>query len=263
MQIIHYSKEKNKEYWINEISKSKWRAASFLAGLLREDKLKESFGENAELLLLTDGGKLVSFCTYAEHDEVSDRSLMPWAGFVFTFPEFRGQRRIGKLLEYVYALAKKDGYKSLYISTGEVGLYEKYGFTYWKDMPTIYGDSSRVYRMKIEEMDYSGFLGKEVRGTIDRPLGSSHPQFPDLIYPVNYGYVDGLFAGDGEEQDAYVFGTDAPISAFTGKIVGVIHRLNDCEDKWIVSLSGDPVDPEAIRRLTDFQEKYYMGELYT
>ena len=149
MQIIHYSKEKNKEYWINEIGKSKWRAASFLAGLLREDKLKESFGENAELLLLTDGGKLVSFCTYAEHDEVSDRSLMPWAGFVFTFPEFRGQRRIGKLLEYVYALAKKDGYKTLYISTGEVGLYEKYGFTYWKDMPTIYGDSSRVYRMSI------------------------------------------------------------------------------------------------------------------
>ena len=131
MQIIHYSKEKNKEYWINEISKSKWRAASFLAGLLREDKLKESFGENAELLLLADGGKLVSFCTYAEHDEVSDRSLMPWAGFVFTFPEFRGQRRIGKLLEYVYALAKKDGYKTLYISTGEVGLYEKYGFGKW------------------------------------------------------------------------------------------------------------------------------------
>ena len=47
------------------------------------------------------------------------------------------------------------------------------------------------------------------------------------------------------------------------KIVGVIHRLNDCEDKWIVSLSGEPVDPETIRRLTEFQEKYYMGELYT
>ena len=263
MQVIDYSKEKNKEHWIERISRSKWRAAAYLVSLLREDKLQERYGETAKLLLLTEGDNLISFCTYAEHDEVSDRSLKPWVGFVFTFPEYIGERRAGKLLEHVYALAKKDGYKTLYVSTEEVGLYEKYGFTYWKKMPTDFGEESRVYRMKIEEMDYSGFLGKEVRGTIDRPLGSKHPQYPDLIYPINYGYVDGLFAGDGEEQDAYVFGTDEPISAFTGKIVGVIHRLNDCEDKWIVSLSGDPVDPETIRRGTEFQEKYYMGELYT
>lgn len=263
MQVIDYSKEKNKDHWIEKISQSKWRAASYLVSLLREDKLKERYGETAKLLLLTEGDNLISFCTYAEHDEVSDRSLKPWVGFVFTFPEYIGERRAGKLLEHVYALAKKDGYKTLYVSTEEVGLYEKYGFTYWKKMPTDFGEESRVYRMKIEEMDYSGFLGKEVRGTIDRPLGSKHPQYPDLIYPINYGYVDGLFAGDGEEQDAYVFGTDEPTSTFTGKIVGVIHRLNDCEDKWIVSLTGEPVDPETIRRLTEFQEKYYMGELYT
>lgn len=263
MKIQYYLSSDNKEHWIKEISRSKWRAASYLVSILRENKFRELFGETAELLLLTEGDKLLSFCTYAEHDEISDRSLKPWAGFVFTFPEYCGERRAGKLLEHAYALAKRDGYPYLYVSTEEKGLYEKYGFTYWKDMKNDFGEDCRVYRIEIKEMDYSGFLGKEVRGTIDRPLGSAHPKYPELIYPINYGYVDGLFAGDGEEQDAYVFGTDSPISAFTGKIIGVIHRLNDCEDKWIVSLSGDPVDPETIRRLTDFQEKYYMGELYT
>ena len=32
---------------------------------------------------------------------------------------------------------------------------------------------------------------------VDRPLGSCHPQWPDSIYPVNYGYVPGLPAPDG------------------------------------------------------------------
>ena len=74
--------------------------------------------------------------------------------------------------------------------------------------------------------------------------------------------MDGVFAVDGAEQDVYVFGTDKPIRTFTGKVVGVIHRLNDCEDKWIVSLDGEPVDRETILAATEFQEQYYMGELY-
>ena len=64
-----------------------------------------------------------------------------------------------------------------------------------------------------------------------------HPKHPDMIYPVNYGYVDGVFSEDGTEQDVYLFGTDEPIAQFTGKVVAVYHRLNDCEDKWIVAMN--------------------------
>ena len=41
---------------------------------------------------------------------------------------------------------------------------------------------------------------KTVKITVDRPKGSCHPRYPDLYYPVNYGYVDGVTAPDGEEQ---------------------------------------------------------------
>ena len=39
---------------------------------------------------------------------------------------------------------------------------------------------------------------------VDRPLGSAHPDYPDLIYPINYGYIEGTMAEDGEEEDAYI-----------------------------------------------------------
>ena len=44
-------------------------------------------------------------------------------------------------------------------------------------------------------------LGKKVHVIIDRPLGSTHPTFPNLIYPLNYGYVPVILAPDGEEQE--------------------------------------------------------------
>ncbi|MBR6185190.1 MAG: inorganic pyrophosphatase [Clostridia bacterium] len=101
-----------------------------------------------------------------------------------------------------------------------------------------------------------------VNGTIDRPLGSSHPRHPEMVYPINYGYVDGIYAGDGAEQDVYVFGVREPIRSFAGKVVAVLHRLNDCEDKWIVSMDGSVPDRDEIMQAIEFQEQYFMGELY-
>ena len=51
-------------------------------------------------------------------------------------------------------------------------------------------------------------IGKVLKVKIDRPLGSSHPDYPEHIYPINYGYVEGIIAPDGEEQDVYVLGVD-------------------------------------------------------
>ena len=262
MEIIDYFGSDNKDHWLDEIKKSDWSAGKYLYELLRDQKLKELCGESTKVLLLTDNDDLLSFCTYAEQDDVQEPSLTPWVGFVYTFPEYRGKRRMGKLLEYAYVLAKNDGHKHIYISTGETDLYEKYGYSFWKLMKDIGGEDSRVYRTDVVTMDYSDVLGTSVSGTIDRPLGSAHPRHPEMIYPINYGYVDGVFAGDGAEQDVYVFGTDRPIDTFFGKVVGVYHRLNDNEDKWIVSLSGEAISVDDILRAIEFQEQYFMGELY-
>lgn len=84
--------------------------------------------------------------------QLIDASLTPWVGFAYTFPKYRGKRCMGKLLEYAYDLAEKEGHKYIYISTGEVGLYEKYGYTFWKMMTDVYGDESRVYRREIHHV---------------------------------------------------------------------------------------------------------------
>ena len=104
-------------------------------------------------------------------------------------------------------------------------------------------------------------IGKHVSGKIDRPIGSRHPRFPDMVYPVNYGYVEGITAGDGDAQDVYVFGTDKPIESFEGKVIAVYHRFNDAEDKWIVSLDGSDFSDDEILRTIHFQEQYFEGEL--
>lgn len=106
-----------------------------------------------------------------------------------------------------------------------------------------------------------GIIGSRVRGVIDRPKGSRHPKYPDLVYPVNYGYVEGVFAADGEEQDVYVLGTDAPLARFEGVVIAVYHRTNDIEDKWIVSLDGRDYSDEEILRAIGFQERYFEGFL--
>lgn len=44
----------------------------------------------------------------------------------------------------------------------------------------------------------SKIIGKEVKVIIDRPLGSHHLKYHNTIYVVNYGYVEGVIANDGE-----------------------------------------------------------------
>ena len=68
-------------------------------------------------------------------------------------------------------------------------------------------------------------IGQTAKVIVDRPLGSYHPQHKDIYYPINYGYVEGILAPDGEEQDAYILGVDVAVKEFTGNIIAVIHRM--------------------------------------
>ena len=262
MQILEYHKTADPSHWLSQIAQSDWRAGQYLRRLLETDLFHSLLGGKSRLLLLTEGEKLLAFCTYAERDDIPAPDLTPWAGFVYTFPEARGMRRMGKLLERVYHLAKADGYPCVYINTHETGLYEKYGCVFWKTAKDSEGQESRIYRLPVVHMDYSHVLGTKVSGTVDRPMGSVHPTEPDLFYPINYGYVDSLIGGDGEEQDVYILGPDKPMQTFKGTVIGVLHRLNDNEDKWIVSPGGEPVSRETILDAIAFQEQYYIGELY-
>lgn len=104
-------------------------------------------------------------------------------------------------------------------------------------------------------------LGKIVTVTVDRPLGSYHPKHKDIYYSLNYGYIPGIFAADGEEQDAYILGGNTPVKEFTGKVVAIIHRFDDVEEKWVVAPEGASFTREEIAKLVAFQEQYFQTEI--
>ena len=100
------------------------------------------------------------------------------------------------------------------------------------------------------------YIGKLVEVKIDRPMGSKHPKH-GVIYPVNYGYIPNTVSGDGEEIDCYVLGIFEPIDEFEGKCIAVIHRTNDNDDKLIVVPKEKEYSEDAIRALTEFQERFF------
>ncbi|WP_124065846.1 GNAT family N-acetyltransferase [Clostridium sp. E02] len=149
MKVIEFYSIKDKEHWINQIKKSDWGAGQSLYKLLSKNELKEFCGESTKVFLLTDHQQLVSFCTLADVDDVRDSGIGPWIGFVYTFPQYRGHRYVGDLLKSAYEVAKNDGATQIYISTGETGLYEKYGYSFYQMMKDKNGEDSRVYKIDV------------------------------------------------------------------------------------------------------------------
>ena len=129
-----------------------------------------------------------------------------------------------------------------------------------RDVLSWYDDMRRVIPSWYKRGTPSS-VGRRVHVVIDRSLGSAHPNHPDMIYPVNYGYVPGVLAGDGEEQDAYVLGVDAPVTAFDGVVIAVLHRNDDAEEKWVVAPEGVDVSDGEILAKTHFTEQYFTTVL--
>ena len=103
-------------------------------------------GAHSDVLLLTEGDNLISHCTFAERDDIQPTDLTSWVGFVYTFPQYRGNRYAGLLFKEVERLAKEQGFPAVYLSTNHTGLYEKYGFTFLTQMLDMDGEPSRIYK---------------------------------------------------------------------------------------------------------------------
>ena len=108
----------------------------------------------------------------------------------------------------------------------------------------------------MEKANAKDYLGKEVTIQIDRQLGTRHPKH-GFMYMLNYGFIPNTVSGDGEELDAYLIGEFEPVETSKGKVIAVIHRTNDDDDKLVVSKDGKEYSDDAIRALTEFQERFF------
>ena len=52
-----------------------------------------------------------------------------------------------------------------------------------------------------------------------------------------------------------------PVQEFTGKIIAIIHRINDVEDKWVVAPENMSFTKEEIMAQVAFQEQYFQTEM--
>lgn len=102
------------------------------------------------------------------------------------------------------------------------------------------------------------YMGKLVHVVVDRPVGYQHG---DITYPINYGFIPGVIAGDGEEQDAYILGVTEPLAEFDGQVVGAVRRINDCEDKLVVAPVGQVYHQGQIAETVHFQEQYFISTI--
>lgn len=104
-------------------------------------------------------------------------------------------------------------------------------------------------------------IGCIVSVIVDRPLGTFHPKHKDIYYSVNYGYIPNVIAPDGEEQDAYILGVHKPVREFVGRVIAIIHRFDDVEEKWVVAPEGVSFTKDEIMKQVAFQEQYFRTEI--
>ena len=173
---------------------------------------------------------------------------------MYVRPAYRRRGIATRMLELLVSDARRRGVAQISLEATEAGrpLYQRFGFV------------PMEHEMELPEQSaVAATLGRTVTVTIDRPLGSRHPDHPDLIYPVNYGYVRGVPAPDGEDQDAYVLGVDAPVQRFTGRVAAVIRRADDVEDKWVVCPENVRFSAKEIMEQVRFQERYFESSVIT
>ena len=107
-----------------------------------------------------------------------------------------------------------------------------------------------------------GYLGKTVTVTVDRPIGYVHRKGEKVLtYPVNYGYIAGVLGGDGEELDVYVLGIDRPVAECEVRVIGIVFRADDVEDKLIAAPQGNRYRAEEATEAIRFAEKYYHSRV--
>lgn len=116
--------------------------------------------------------------------------------------------------------------------------------------------------MDKERSKFEYLIGKNVKVIVDRKMGDKHPKH-GFIYPINYGYIENIISGDGEELDAYILGIFEPINKFEGKCIAIVHRLEEDDDKLVIVPKDKWYSTEQIEALVEFQERFFKHKVIT
>lgn len=200
---------------------------------LREDRIGEQLLFAAGPYYEGTGTEQTHFIHVVERDGMQWLSYINFRDYLIKRPEVAREYEALKLA--LAAAAPNDGGREKYLA----GKRDFITFTLRKALVDSY-------------------LGRDVHIGIDRPVGYVHRKGEKtLVYPINYGYIPGVLGGDGEELDVYLLGVDTPVQEYDARVIAVVHREDDVEDKLVAAPVGMQFTVCEIVDAIRFQEKYY------
>ena len=145
-----YAMSYGHKYWNDTIDfaeKCSWKAGPFLADMMK----KNEFRDWERVFAALENEKIAGYCTFCEKDKLSVRyDFSPFIGFMFVGEKHRGKRISETLINTIATYAKEVGYDKIYVMSGEIGLYEKYGFVNVGKYETIYNSVDQLFVKNID-----------------------------------------------------------------------------------------------------------------
>ena len=94
-------------------------------------------------------GKIIGITSVMKEDYYPLPEITPWVSSVFVSEDYRGQRVSGKLIDFANEYLRNLGFKKSFIPSDKVGLYERFGYSYVKDITNYGGQDDHLYEKFI------------------------------------------------------------------------------------------------------------------
>ena len=164
-----------------------------------------------------------------------NKDQLYWIGYIyrcFAIIFNLSSKQVYRLINSKEIIKYYKTYNTFDIVVAAKEIAENINYNYTNDI----NDLALKYMRKLFIQDkLKDMIGKEVEVIVDRPLGSKHHEY----------------------QDAYILGVNEPKLKYNGKVIGIIDRKNDFEDKLIVSDKNNDYTNNEIRELIKDNEKYF------
>jgi len=123
-----------------------WGAGANLAERMRENAYNDW---ESVFAAFDEDGEISGFCTLEKKDVFPEMPYTPFIGFVFVGEPYRGNRLSEKLCRKAIAYAEEVGFDRVYVGSGEIGLYEKYGFVRIDEKMAPWGKMQGIFEYLI------------------------------------------------------------------------------------------------------------------
>ena len=95
-------------------------------------------------------GKIVGMASVMKTDYYPLPDIYPWVSCIFVSEEYRGRKISGELIAYVNQYLKKHGFSRSYVPSEFFGLYERYGYSYLRDIVNYGGGTDHLFVKELE-----------------------------------------------------------------------------------------------------------------